>query len=69
MLTGRADGSIVSAGAQVGSQTFGVTTGFSTAIVSASDSYSAGLMLTFLGSVAASADTIALQHYSVVRVP
>jgi hypothetical protein len=69
MLTGRADGSIVSTGAQVSSQSFGATTAFTTGIVNAPDSYSGGLTLTFLGSVAASADTIALQHYSVVRVP
>jgi hypothetical protein len=69
MLTGRLDGSIVATGAQVGAQSWGATTSLATSLVSAPDSYSAGLTLTFLGSVAASADTITLQHYSVVRVP
>ena len=69
MLTGRVDGSILTTGAQVSSQSWGAGTSFATSVVSAPDSYSAGLTLTFLGSVAAGADSIALQHYSVVRVP
>ncbi len=69
MLTGRVDGSILTTGAQVGSQSWGASTSFATSVVSAPDSYSAGLTLTFLGSVAAGTDVIALQHYSVVRVP
>jgi hypothetical protein len=40
-----------------------------TGVVNAPDSYSNGLLLTFFGSVAAGADTIALQHFSVVRIP
>ena len=69
MLTGRVDGSILATGAQVSSQSWGARTSLATGVVGALDSYSAGLTLTFLGSVAASADTIALQHFSVVRVP
>jgi hypothetical protein len=69
MLTGRVDGSIVATGAQVSAQSWGASTSLASGVVSAPDSYSAGLTLTFLGSVAAVADTIALQHYSVVRVP
>ncbi len=69
MLTGRVDGSILTSGAQVSSQSWGAATSFATTVVSAPDSYSAGLTLTFLGSVAAGADAILLQHYSVVRVP
>jgi len=69
MLTGRVDASILATGAQIGTQSWGASTGFATGLLSGPDSYSAGLTLTFLGSVAASADAIALQHYSVVRVP
>jgi hypothetical protein len=69
MLTGRLDASILVAGAQVSSQSWGATTSLATSVLSAPDSYSGGLTLTFLGSVAAGADVIALQHYSVVRVP
>ncbi|MGA2275915.1 MAG: hypothetical protein ABSH00_20400 [Bryobacteraceae bacterium] len=69
MLTGRLDGSILTTGAQVSSQSWGASTSFATGVLSAPDSYSAGLTLKFLGSVAAGADVIALQHYSVVRVP
>jgi hypothetical protein len=69
MLTGRVDGSILATGAQVGAQSWGSSTSLASGLVSAPDSYSAGLTLTFLGSVAASADAIALQHFSVVRVP
>ena len=69
MLTARVDGSIVATGAQVSSQSWGATTAMATGVVNAPDSYSNGLLLTFFGSVAASADTIALQHYSVVRIP
>jgi len=69
MLTGRVDASIVTTGAQVSSQSWGATTGFATSVITAPDSYSAGLTLTFLGSVAAGSDAIGLQHYSVVRIP
>jgi hypothetical protein len=69
MLTGRVDASIVTTGAQVSSQSWGATTGFATSVMTAPDSYSAGLTLTFLGSVAAGSDAIGLQHYSVVRIP
>jgi hypothetical protein len=69
MLTGRVDGAIVATGAQVSSQSWGATTAMATGLVNAPDSYSNGLLLTFFGSVAAGADTIALQHYSVVRIP
>jgi hypothetical protein len=69
MLTGRLDASILTTGAQVSSQSWGASTSFATGVLSAPDSYSAGLTLTFLGSVANGADVIALQHYSVVRVP
>jgi hypothetical protein len=69
MLTGRLDASILTTGAQLSSQSWGASTSFAAGALSAPDSYSAGLTLTFLGSVAAGADVIALQHYSVVRVP
>lgn len=69
MLTGRVDASILTTGAQVSSQSWGSNTNFAANVVNSSDSYSAGLTLTFLGSVAAGTDAIALQHYSVVRVP
>jgi hypothetical protein len=69
MLTGRVDASILTTGAQVGSQSWGAVTGFAAGVASSSDSYSAGLTLTFLGSVSSAADSIALQQYSVIRVP
>jgi len=69
LLTGRVDGAIVATGAQVSSQSWGATTAMATGVVNAPDSYSNGLLLTFFGSVAAGADTIALQHFSVVRIP
>jgi len=69
LLTGRVDGAIVATGAQVSSQSWGATTAMATGVVNAPDSYSNGLLLTFFGSVAASAATIALQHFSVVRIP
>ncbi|MGO9232504.1 MAG: hypothetical protein ACLQKA_25185 [Bryobacteraceae bacterium] len=69
MLTARVDGAILATGAQVSSQSWGASTAMASGVVSAPDSFSSGLTLTFLGSVVAGADTIALQHYSVVRVP
>jgi len=69
MLTGRLDAAILTTGAQVGSQSWGAVTSLASGVVSAPDSYSAGLTLMFLGSVASGADAIALQHYSIVRVP
>jgi len=69
MLTGRLDAAILTTGAQVSSQSWGSNTNFTTSVLNATDSYSAGLTLTFLGSVAAGTDSIALPHYSVVRVP
>jgi hypothetical protein len=68
-LTARLDASILTTGAQLSSQSWGASTSFATSVGSAPDSYSAGLTIEFLGSVAAGADVIALQHYSVVRVP
>jgi hypothetical protein len=69
MLTGRIDAAVLTTGAQISSQSWGAVTAFATSVLSAPDSYGAGLTLAFGGSVAAGADTIALQHYSVVRVP
>jgi len=69
MLTGRVDASVLTTGAQVSSQSWGTVTTFATSLASATDLYSGGLTITFLGSVAAAADSIALQHYSVLRVP
>jgi len=69
LLTGRLDASILTTGAQLSTQSWGASTNFAAGVLSAPDSYSAGLTLTFLGSVANGADGIVLQHYSVVRVP
>jgi len=69
MLAGRIDGAILTTGAQVSAQSWGASTALAAGVVSAPDAYSMGLAVTFFGSVAAGADTIALQHYSIVRVP
>jgi len=69
LLSGRMDGSLVATGAQVSAQAWGAITNFGATVVNSTDSYSTGLTLTFLGSVAAGSDTVTLGHYSVVRVP
>jgi len=69
MLTGRVDAAVLTTGAQVSVQSWGAVTAMAAGVVSAPDSYSAGLSLAFRGSVGAGTDTIALQHYSAVRVP
>lgn len=69
MLTGRTDASMLNSGALLSSQTWGATGGMVTGAGLAAGSYAGGLTVTFLGSVAAPADAVALVNFVVVRIP
>ena len=69
LVSVRADAAITSAGAQLGSQSWGTVLPFSAAVLKASDSYTSGLTINFQGLVAQSGDTLILRGYSVVRLP
>ena len=68
-LTGRMDAAITASGARLSSQNWGAAEAFRTGVVSASDSYTAGLTVVFQGRVAQAGDTAALRGFTVVRWP
>jgi hypothetical protein len=66
---GWADASIVSDGAGLSTQSWGASLAFAATALKAADAWPAGLTVTFKGSVAAAADSVALRNYTVVRIP
>ena len=69
LLTGRADGVILTSGAQISAQSWGTVLPFAASVSSASDAYAAGLTIGFFGMTAQGADSVALTNYTVVRIP
>lgn len=69
MIAGRADVSILAAGAQVSSQSWGSALPFAAAVVAAGDAYANGLSVSFLGSVSQPGDSVSLANFTVVRIP
>ncbi|HXS93760.1 MAG TPA: hypothetical protein VN736_04090 [Candidatus Limnocylindrales bacterium] len=64
LVAGRADVSILPTGAQASWQSWGSALPFAAGVAAASDGYSTGLTLSFLGT-----DSAALGNFSVVRIP
>jgi len=69
MVTGRADASILAAGAQLSGQSWGTVLPLSAVVGAASDSYANGLTISFQGMVAQAGDSVALSNFTVVRIP
>jgi hypothetical protein len=69
LLTGRADAGVLPASAQLSSETWGTSLGFSVNAVVAGDAYASGLTISFLGLVAGGGDTLTLNNFTVVRIP
>ena len=69
LVTGRANAAILAAGAQLDSQSWGTVLPFSASVASATDSYTSGLTIDFLGMPAQTGDTLTLANYTVVRFP
>jgi hypothetical protein len=69
LVSGRADATVLGSGAQTSSQTWGSVLSFGATAGSASDSYTSGLTITLLGSVAQASDGLALNNFTVVRIP
>lgn len=69
LIAGRADASILAAGAQLTSQSWGSVLAFSTAVAASSDAWSAGLTVNFKGKLAQAGDTLTLRNYTIVRIP
>lgn len=68
-LTARADAVILQSGAQLSAQSWGTVLPFAASVAGAADSITDGLTVSFLGSTAQSADTLALTNFTVVRIP
>jgi hypothetical protein len=69
LVSGRADAAVLATGAQTSAQTWGTALSFGATAGTASDSYTNGLTVTLLGSVAQAADSLALNNFTVVRIP
>jgi hypothetical protein len=68
LAAARADASILSSGAQFGSQSWGTVLPFSATVGKAVDSCTSAIVIDFLGSVLRPGDSVALRNYSVVRL-
>jgi hypothetical protein len=69
LITGRADAAILAAGAQLSAVSWGAALAFAARAAMASDSYTAGLVVSFMGSAGQSGDTVTLNNFTVVRLP
>ncbi len=69
LATGRAEAGILTASAQLSSQTWGATLALTTNAVVAADTFANGLSIDFRGSVANGGDTLTLNNFAVVRIP
>jgi hypothetical protein len=70
LLTGRADAGVLSASAQLSSETWGGSTlAFSANAVVAADAYANGISIVFEGLTANAGDTLTLNNFTVVRIP
>ena len=68
-VTGRGDFGLYVGGAQVSTQSWGTTLPLSATISSATDAYSAALVVDFRGTLAVAGDTLTLRNFTVVRLP
>ncbi|MGO9263195.1 MAG: hypothetical protein ACLQU1_43990 [Bryobacteraceae bacterium] len=69
IVTAHADASILSAGSQLGFTSWGAVLPFAAGVVTASDAYTAGLLIDFQAEVTALGDSVTLANYTVVRIP
>ena len=69
LVTGRADVSIQSGGAQLSGLSWGTVLPMSSVVASAADAYANGLTISFLGMVGQAGDSVGLSNFTVVRIP
>jgi hypothetical protein len=69
LVTMRADASLLSAGAQLSSESWGAVLPFAAAVASASDSFANGLTISVQGMVGQAADSVSAANFTVVRIP
>jgi hypothetical protein len=69
LVSGSAGASVLAAGAQTSSQTWGTVLSFGATAGDASDVYANGLTIALLGSVVQASDTLTLNNLTVVRIP
>ncbi len=69
LVTGRADGAILTAGAQLSSESWGALLPFSATVGSAADAFASGLTISFQGMVGQAADGVSLSNFTVLRIP
>jgi hypothetical protein len=69
LITGHGSAAIEASGAQLSAQSWGGLLPFAAAVAGATDNYTAGIAVNFMGSVAQSGDILMLNNFSVVRIP
>lgn len=69
LVTMRADGSLLPAGAQLSSESWGAVLPFAGGVASASDTFANGLTISVLGKVAQTGDSVSVANFTVVRIP
>jgi hypothetical protein len=69
MVTGRGDAAILPTGAALSVQSWGGSLALAAGAAPASDAYTSGLSVSFLGSVAQPGDSVSLSNFTVVRLP
>jgi hypothetical protein len=69
LVSGRVNASILAAGAQTSSQTWGTVLAFGATAGNASDSYAGGLTIALLGLVGQTADSLTVNNFTVLRIP
>lgn len=69
LVSGRADAAILTAGAQLSGQSWGSVLTVAANVAASNDPYTAGVTVNFQGKLAQAGDTLALAHYTVVRMP
>jgi len=69
LVSGRGAAAVLASGAQLSAESWGTALALAASAASSSDNYSAGVTVSFLGSIAQIGDSLALTNFSVVRVP
>jgi hypothetical protein len=69
LVSGRVNASILAAGAQTSSQTWGTVLSFGATAGNASDSYASGLTITLQGLVGQTTDSLTVNNFTVLRIP
>ncbi len=69
LMTGHGSAAIEASGAQLSAESWGGLLPFAAGVAGATDNYTAGIAVNFMGSVAQSGDTVTLNNFTVVRIP